>query len=108
MREGELKHGPLALIEPVSVCIALVANDENKAATLSNAMEIKARGGRIIGIAPEDNEIFNDWLKVPTPGKETSAIVNIIPVQMLAYYLSIGAKIDPDFPRNLAKSVTVK
>ena len=105
---GELKHGPLALIAPGTVCIVLVANDETKADTLSNAMEVRARGGYIVGVAPENNDIFDYWLKVPDMGSATSPIVNIIPVQILAYHLSVLRGINPDYPRNLAKSVTVK
>jgi len=104
---GELKHGPLALIEKGTPCIALVANDETKDEILSNAMEIKARGGYIIGIAPENNEIFDYWVKVPDAGN-ASPIVNIIPIQILAYYLAVLRGCDPDYPRNLAKSVVVK
>ncbi len=104
---GELKHGPLALIEKGSPCIALVPNDETKRETIGNAMEVKARGGYIIGIAPERNDIFDYWIKVPDAGN-ASPIVNIIPVQILAYHLALLKGYNPDYPRNLAKSVTVK
>lgn len=104
---GELKHGPLALVEEGTPCIVLVANDETKVDILSNAMEVKARGGYIIGVSPENNEIFDYWLKVPDVGN-ASPIVNIIPVQMLAYHVAVLRGCDPDYPRNLAKSVTVK
>jgi glucosamine--fructose-6-phosphate aminotransferase (isomerizing) len=104
---GELKHGPIALIGKGTPCIALVANDEVKQDTISNAMEIKSRGGYIIGIAPENNEVFDYWIKVPDVGN-ASPIVNIIPVQILAYHLAVLRGCDPDFPKNLAKSVTVK
>ncbi|MBI2144466.1 glutamine--fructose-6-phosphate transaminase (isomerizing) [Candidatus Woesearchaeota archaeon] len=104
---GELKHGPLALIEEGTPCIAFVANDETKADMVSNVMEVKARGGYIIGIAPENNEVFDYWLKVPDAG-DASPIVNIIPIQILAYHIAVLRGLNPDFPRNLAKSVTVK
>lgn len=104
---GELKHGPIALIEKGTPCIALVANDETKAEILSNAMEVKSRGGYIIGISPENNEIFDYWIKVPDVGI-ASPIVNIIPIQILAYHLAVLKGLNPDMPRNLAKSVTVK
>jgi len=104
---GELKHGPIALIDKGTPCIALVANDEVKDEIISNAMEIKSRGGFIIGIAPENNEVFDYWIKVPDAGN-ASPIVNIIPVQILAYHLAVLRGCDPDMPRNLAKSVTVK
>ncbi len=104
---GELKHGPLALVERGTPCIALVANDETKDELISNAIEVKARGGYIIGIAPEREEIFDYWLKVPD-AENASPIVNIIPVQILGYHLAVLKGINPDYPRNLAKSVTVK
>lgn len=104
---GELKHGPLALISNGIPCIALVANDEVKHDIISNAVEIKSRGGYIIGIAPERNEVFDYWIRVPDAGN-ASPIVNIIPVQLLAYYLGLLRGNDLDYPRNLAKSVTVK
>jgi len=104
---GELKHGPIALIEQGTPCIALIGNDEVKADMLSNAMELKARGGMIIGVAPENNEIFDVWIKVPD-ATTAQPIVNIIPIQVLAYYLAVTRGKNPDMPRNLAKSVTVK
>lgn len=104
---GELKHGPLALIEKGTPCITLVGNDEVTSDILNNAMEIKSRGGWIIGVSPENNEIFDEWLKVPD-ADTAQAIVNIIPVQILAYELAVKRGKDPDMPRNLAKSVTVK
>lgn len=104
---GELKHGPIALITKGTPCLALVANDETRREMLSNAMEIKARGGFIIGVAPQCEEVFDYWIKVPDVGN-ASPIVNIIPIQILAYQLAILRKNNPDMPRNLAKSVTVK
>ena len=104
---GDLKHGPIALIEEGTPCIAFVSEDENRAEILSNAMEIKARGGFIIGVAPKNNPIFDVHIKVPEAG-ELSPIVNIIPIQLLSYYLALERGCDPDQPRNLAKSVTVK
>jgi glucosamine--fructose-6-phosphate aminotransferase (isomerizing) len=104
---GELKHGPIALISKNTPCIALVSNNECKQEILSNAIEVKARGGYIIGIAPENAEVFDYWIKVPDVGN-TSPIVNIIPIQILAYKLAVLRQNNPDMPRNLAKSVTVK
>lgn len=104
---GELKHGPIALISERTPVIALVAKDDAENDILSNAMEIKSRGGYIIGVSPENHEIFNYWIKVPDAGN-ASPIVNIIPIQILAYQLSVLRENNPDMPRNLAKSVTVK
>lgn len=104
---GELKHGPLALIEKGTPCIAFVSEDENKKDILSNAAEVKARGGFIIGIAPKNNAIFDYWIKVPD-ANDLTMIVNLIPVQLLAYYLGVERGHNVDYPRNLAKSVTVR
>ncbi len=104
---GELKHGPIALISEGTPCIALVANDQSKTDILNNAREVKARGGYIIGVAPENDQLFDYWIKVPDAGI-ASPIVNIIPIQLLAYNLAVLRQNNPDMPRNLAKSVTVK
>lgn len=104
---GELKHGPIALISDGTPCIVLVGKDETENEVLSNAMEIKSRGGYIIGVSPDNHEMFDYWIKVPESGN-ASPIVNIIPIQILAYQLAVLRKNNPDMPRNLAKSVTVK
>lgn len=104
---GELKHGPLALIEKGSPCIVLTANEGMNKNIIGNAMEIKARGGFIIGIGPKREEVFDYWIKTPDVGL-TSPIVNIIPVQLLAYHLGVLRGCDIDRPRNLAKSLTVE
>jgi glucosamine--fructose-6-phosphate aminotransferase (isomerizing) len=75
--------------------------------TSSNAMEIKARGGYIIGINHKNNPVFDFFIKVPDAG-DLNPITQIIPVQILAYQLATLRGTDPDKPRNLAKSVTVK
>jgi glucosamine--fructose-6-phosphate aminotransferase (isomerizing) len=103
---GELKHGTIALIENGTPCIVFVS-DENKKEIISNAIEIKSRGGYIIGISAERNEVFDFWIKVPEVGN-LNPIVQIIPIQILAYQLAVLRGCDPDKPRNLAKSVTVK
>jgi len=104
---GELKHGPIALISEGMPCIVLAPNDEYKQEVLSNAMEVKARGALIIGISPNNAELFDIWIKVPSAGN-ASPILNLIPLQILAYKLAVLRQNDPDMPRNLAKSVTVK
>ncbi len=104
---GELKHGPIALIEKGTPCIALMGNDEFTADMISNIMELRARGAMIIGIAPKKHDVFDHWIKVPDAGS-AQPIVNVIPIQILAYLLAILRGRDPDMPRNLAKSVTVK
>ncbi len=104
---GELKHGPLALISKGSPCIVFAPNDETYDAIISNATEIKSRGGVIIGISPFNNSVFDYWLEVKNLG-EASIIAQIVPIQLLAYHMALLKKLDPDKPRNLAKSVTVK
>jgi glucosamine--fructose-6-phosphate aminotransferase (isomerizing) len=103
---GELKHGTIALIEPGTPCIVFVAQ-ENEKEILANAAEIKARGGLIIGVSANNSQIFDFWIKVPEANNE-NPIVQIIPMQILAYELAKLRGCDPDKPRNLAKSVTVK
>ena len=104
---GELKHGVIALVEEGTPCLVFVANDRTRESVLSNAKEIKSRGAFIIGVAPENNEVFDVWIKVPDVGL-ASPIVNVVPAQLLAYFLAVEKGLDPDKPRNLAKSVTVK
>ncbi|MFH1545987.1 MAG: SIS domain-containing protein, partial [Patescibacteria group bacterium] len=104
---GELKHGPLALITKGTPLIAFVPIGEYRADVLSNVAEVKARGGRIIGVSAENDELFDEWIRVPNVGN-AQPIVNIIPIQLLAYHLAVLRKNNPDLPRNLAKSVTVK
>ena len=104
---GELKHGVISLIEKNTPCIVLGSNDKYKREILSSAAEVKARGGRIIGIAPFKASEFDDFIKTPDLG-DLTIFPNIIVGQLLGYFLGIGRGADPDKPRNLAKSVTVK
>jgi glutamine---fructose-6-phosphate transaminase (isomerizing) len=104
---GELKHGVIALIEPGTPCIVLAPNDETFNAILSGAEEIKARGGYIIGISPFASDVWDEHVQVNDVG-EAASIVNAVPPQVLAYHLALQRGLDPDKPRNLAKSVTVK
>ena len=104
---GELKHGVIALIEKGTPTVVFAPNDETKQAIISNAVEIKARGGYIIGIGPESNEVFDYYL--PTADLSDATIIpSVVIVQLLAYFLALEKNLDPDKPRNLAKSVTVK
>jgi glucosamine--fructose-6-phosphate aminotransferase (isomerizing) len=104
---GELKHYAIALIGPGTPCVILAANDDARAEILSNAAQVKARGGFLIGVGPANNELFDVHLPVPDGGG-LSPLLTLIPVQLLAYYLACARGHDPDMPRNLAKSVTVK
>lgn len=104
---GELKHGVITLIQKNTPCFTLASNNETKQEVLSSAAEIKARGGRIIGIAPFAAHEFDETILTPDLGNLT-IFPNIIVGQLLGYYLGVGRGADPDKPRNLAKSVTVK
>jgi glutamine---fructose-6-phosphate transaminase (isomerizing) len=105
---GELKHGFIALIDKGTPCIVFAPNDETYEEIVSNAQEVKARGGYIIGIGPKNNEVFDDFLPTADVG-EATLLPQITIAHLLGYYLALvrGIK-DPDKPRNLAKSVTVK
>ncbi|HVZ12298.1 MAG TPA: glutamine--fructose-6-phosphate transaminase (isomerizing) [Patescibacteria group bacterium] len=105
---GELKHGVIALIEKETPCIVFAPNDETYDEIVSNAQEIKARGGHIIGIGPKNNEVFDDFLETDDI-EEATLLPQITVAHMLGYYLALAKGVpDPDKPRNLAKSVTVK
>jgi len=104
---GELKHGVIALIEKGTAAIAFAPLDETYEAIISNAIEVKSRGGYIIGVSPKPNEAFDFYLPV-ADCEEGSIIASVVPIQLLAYYLAVEKGLDPDKPRNLAKSVTVK
>lgn len=104
---GELKHGTLALIEEGTPCVVFAPDDETRTDILSNAYEIKARGGYMIGISSKNEDMFDFFIPVPT-ASEAHPILMIVPIQMLAYNLAVLRGCDPDKPRNLAKSVTVK
>ncbi len=104
---GELKHGPIALIEKGTPCIVFAPKDDTYDAIISNAAEIKARGGIIVGVSSEKSPVFDYFIEVKDSNL-TSIITQSVPIQVLAYYMALEKGYDPDKPRNLAKSVTVK
>lgn len=105
---GELKHGVIALIEKGTPCFIIAPNDKTFDEIISNAQEVKARGGFIIGLGPKNNSVFDRFIETDD-SKEATLIVQVVVFQLLAYYLALEKNIqDPDKPRNLAKSVTVK
>ena len=104
---GELKHGVLALIEKNTPCLVFAPSDETEGANIAGAMEMKARGGDIIAVASHSHEVFDEYLKV-NDCKEATIIPNVIMSQLFGYYMATARGLDPDMPRNLAKSVTVK
>jgi glucosamine--fructose-6-phosphate aminotransferase (isomerizing) len=108
MPAGELKHGTLALIEAGTPVVVLCPADYTFFETLSNAMETKSRGAYIIGVSDKESDIYDSWVKIPEVDELLYPMVAVVPLQLLAYYLAINRGCDPDKPRNLAKSVTVK
>jgi glucosamine--fructose-6-phosphate aminotransferase (isomerizing) len=108
MAAGELKHGTLALIEPGTPVAVICPDDYTYRETLSNAMEAKSRGAYIIAVSDKNNEIYDFWVKIPKVDELLYPIITVVPLQLLAYHLAVSRGYDPDRPRNLAKSVTVK
>jgi glucosamine--fructose-6-phosphate aminotransferase (isomerizing) len=107
MPAGDLKHYAITLMDENVPVVAVLSNDEAQGDMINAISEVKARGARIIGIAPKKLDKFDDWIFVPDTG-ETSAISNVIPLQLLSYYMTVMLGNDVDKPRNIAKSVTVK
>ena len=110
---GESKHGPISLIEPGFPVIFVCPKDETHKTLIGNIMEMKARGASIIAVMEEgDDEVkslVDDYMEVPSGVPEVlSPMAFIIPLQLFAYYMAIERGYNPDMPRNLAKSVTVK
>jgi glucosamine--fructose-6-phosphate aminotransferase (isomerizing) len=104
---GELKHGVIALVEPGTPCLVFAPCDETRDDILSGAMEMRSRGGLIVGVSPQADPVFDIHLAVADVG-DASPIVNALPAQLLGYHIARLRGHDPDKPRNLAKSVTVK
>jgi glucosamine--fructose-6-phosphate aminotransferase (isomerizing) len=109
---GEMKHGPIALIDEEMPVVVLLPKDPVYAKTLSNMKEVEARGGRIIAITDDPSQELEDiaWevIQVPTTNHLLMPILLTIPMQLLAYHIAIYRGTDVDQPRNLAKSVTVE
>ncbi|CDA89078.1 glucosamine--fructose-6-phosphate aminotransferase [isomerizing] [Ruminococcus sp. CAG:563] len=100
---GELKHGTISLIDKDSLTVALCCVDELKSKTISNINEVKARNGRTITVSSEGGDI-----PVPDAPDLFMPMLEVIPMQLLAYYTALKRGCPIDKPRNLAKSVTVE
>ena len=105
---GELKHGPLALMDSNVFVIVINPNDMTYSDTLTSAREIKARGAKIIGVSDIESDVYDYWIEMPKIDEVLYPISEIIPIQLLSYFAALEKDTDPDYPRNLAKSVTVK
>ncbi len=104
---GDLKHYAITLMEKGVPVIVTLSEDQSKFDVINAVNEVKARGAQVLGISPFENDSFDSYIKVPDTG-ETSAIMNVIPLQLLAYYMAVELGNNVDKPRNIAKSVTVK
>ena len=109
---GEMKHGPLAMIDENFPTLAIAPNDSVYEKNISNIQEIRARKGKVVVLTNEDNEqirdMSDDVFIVPKTIEMLSPILNIIPLQLFAYYFALERGLNVDRPRNLAKSVTVE
>ncbi len=109
---GEMKHGPIAMIDENMPVVSIATQSSVRDKMLSNMQEVKARGGIVIAVANEldaDATRLTDYvLPVPSVHEELAPIITIIPLQLLAYYIAVLRGCDVDQPRNLAKSVTVE
>ena len=105
---GELKHGVIAFVESGTPCLVLAPQRcARRTDVLSGAAELRSRGGYIIGVGSTGDSVFDEFIAVPDAGI-ASAIVEAVPGQLLGYFAALARGNDPDRPRNLAKSVTVK
>lgn len=109
---GEMKHGPLALIDESMAIVVVAPTDELLEKTVSNLEEAKARGGQIISVGTGDNlrlkALSRSYLSIPKAHWTTNPIVSVVPLQLMAFHLAQNLGYDVDQPRNLAKSVTVE
>ena len=109
---GEMKHGPIALIDENFPTVVLAPSDSVYEKMMSNIQQIKARKGPVIAVATDGNkeiaEVADDVFYIPKTLEMLTPILSVIPLQLFAYYIAVARGLDPDKPRNLAKSVTVE
>ena len=109
---GELKHGPIALIDPQTLVVAIASEPKLYDKIGSNMVEVKSRGATVMVITQDDGEAFDGKAdlvcKIPACSSTLASILTVIPAQLFAYYCAIMRGYNPDKPRNLAKSVTVE
>jgi glucosamine--fructose-6-phosphate aminotransferase (isomerizing) len=107
---SELKHGPLALIDPATPTVAIVPDDDLLAKNLSSIAEIKARKGPVLAIGQSESldAPVDDYIRVPRSHPVLDPVLMLIPLQFIAYHAALARGCDVDRPRNLAKSVTVE
>jgi glucosamine--fructose-6-phosphate aminotransferase (isomerizing) len=109
MPAGELKHGPLALMDKNVYVFVLNPSDKTYTDTLGSVHEVKARGAKLIGISDVSSDLYDAMIKIPKMDSDILyPLLEVIPLQIFSYHLALQNNVDPDFPRNLAKSVTVR
>ena len=107
---GEMKHGPIALLDAYVPVVSIAVPGAVFEKVLSNAQEAKARDARLLGVAPKgpDTDLFDDLLPIPEVSEWISPLLTVVPMQLLSYHIAAHRGLDVDQPRNLAKSVTVE
>ncbi len=108
---GEMKHGPIALIDQELPVVVIAPSNDLFDKVFSNIEEVKARGGRVIAVTDAPDALkgkADDIIQVPSTHHLLTPFVNVIPLQLLAYHIGVLRGCDVDQPRNLAKSVTVE
>ena len=109
---GELKHGPIALIDDKTLVVAIASEPSLYDKIGSNMVEVKARGATVLVITQDSGDAFkgkaDEIFRIPECSSTLASLLTVIPAQLFAYYCSILKGIDPDKPKNLAKSVTVE
>jgi glucosamine--fructose-6-phosphate aminotransferase (isomerizing) len=109
---GEMKHGPLALVDHRTVCVAVAPRGLASEKLISNIKEVRARGGVILSVATEGDQrvadVSDHVIEIPDCDEMFSPILAVIPLQLLAYHRAVALERDVERPRNLAKSVTVE
>ena len=109
---GEMKHGPIALVDDNLPVIVVAPQDDYYEKIVSNIQEVKARKGNVIAIVTEGDktlkEMVNDYIEIPASHPAVASLLTVIPLQLLAYHIALMKGCNVDQPRNLAKSVTVE
>ena len=105
---GELKHGPIALIEKGTPVVGILTQENVVALTRSNLAETQARGSKVLTIAMKKFAVTNDDIVIDDVDELLTPLLSVIPAQLISYYTSLAKGLDVDKPRNLAKSVTVQ